>query len=229
VKREEFAKLAVGMGLGLPLAALPGRAAAAGLPARPLPVPSGGVIRTAIAIGPGVNVIDMAGPWEVFQDAAVAQGRGQFQLYTVAASRRTVEASGGLRIQPTYTYDTAPLPHLVVIPAHQSTARTVAWLRRVARSADLLMSVCTGAYVLAETGLLDGKTATTHHQSWNDFAASFPRVRLVRGRRFVEHDSVATAGGLTSGVDLALRVVERYLGRPAADATARFMEYRRLA
>jgi transcriptional regulator GlxA family with amidase domain len=87
--------------------------------------------------------------------------------------------------------------------------------------------VCTGAYVLAETGLLDGRTATTHHGSWDDFASTFPKVRLVRGRRFVEHEHVATAGGLTSGIDLALRVVERYLGRAAADETARYMEYTR--
>jgi transcriptional regulator GlxA family with amidase domain len=116
---------------------------------------------------------------------------------------------------------------VVVIPAHSSTARTVAWLRKVAPDAHLLMSVCTGAFVLAKTGLLDGKTATTHHQFYGEFASSFPKVGLLRGRRFVEHDRVATAGGLTSGVDLALRVVERYLGRPAADATARYMEYRR--
>jgi transcriptional regulator GlxA family with amidase domain len=89
------------------------------------------------------------------------------------------------------------------------------------------MSICTGAFVLAETGLLDGKTATTHHQSWDDFEAAFPNVQVVRGPRFVEHDRVATAGGLTSGVDLALRVVERYVGRDAARATARFMEYQR--
>ena len=101
------------------------------------------------------------------------------------------------------------------------------WLRDAAQRADLVMSVCTGAYVLAEAGLLDGKSATTHHESWDDFAATFPRVRLVRGRRFVEHEHVATAGGLTSGIDLALRVVERYLGRDAAVLTARYMEYRR--
>jgi transcriptional regulator GlxA family with amidase domain len=231
VKRRDFAKLALGAGIGLPLA-LANREEALALPVlprRPLPVPPGGIIRTAVAIGPGVNVIDMAGPWEVFQDAAVARGAAQFELYTVAADTRIVEASGGLRVKPHYAYDRAPQPHVVVIPAHQSSPRTVAWLRKVAREADLLMSVCTGAYVLAETGLLDGKSATTHHQSYADFAASFPKIRLVRGRRFVEHDHLATAGGLTSGVDLALRVVERYLGRSAADATARYMEYRRTA
>ena len=177
-------------------------------------------------IGPGVNVIDMSGPWEVFQDAAVNRG-ASFELYTVAQDLNVVSASGGLQIKPSYTYDTAPQPHVVVIPAHGSTDETVQWIRRVGARADLVMSVCTGAFVLAETGLLDGKTATTHHQSYDSFASSFPKVRLVRGQRFVEHDHVASAGGLTSGIDLALRVVERYLGRKAADTTARYMEYRR--
>jgi transcriptional regulator GlxA family with amidase domain len=80
---------------------------------------------------------------------------------------------------------------------------------------------------VAEAGLLDGKTATTHHQSCDALEDSFPSIRVVRRRRFVEHEHVATAGGLSSGIDLALRVVERYLGREAANATAEFMEYER--
>jgi len=175
-----------------------------------------------------VNVIDTAGPWEVFQDAAVYEGAtAWFDLYTVADDTTIVEASGGLAIKPTYSYGNAPQPHVVVVPAHQSSQRTVRWLRDVGRRADLVMSVCTGAFVLAETGLLDRKSATTHHQSWDDFASSFPAIRVVGGSRFVEHDHVATAGGLTSGIDLALRVVQRYLGRDAAVATARYMEYER--
>ena len=195
------------------------------LPARPIPLPADGSIRTAVAIGPGVNVIDTAGPWEVFCDTAIYGGRGQFDLYTVAASTRPVEGSSGLEITPRYTYDDAPQPHVVVIPAHAESPTTIEWLRHVAKRADLLMSVCTGAFILARTGLLDGKTATTHHGSYNDFEAMYPAIRLVRGKRFVEHERVATAGGLTSGIDLALRVVERYLGHAGARATTRYLEY----
>jgi transcriptional regulator GlxA family with amidase domain len=163
----------------------------------------------------------------VFQDASVSRPPAQFDLYTVAEDTNPVDATAGLTLVPDYSYDSAPQPHVVVVPAHGSSQRTVRWLRDVGRRADLVMSICTGAFVLAETGLLDGKTATTHHQSWDDFEAAFPNVQVVRGPRFVEHDRVATAGGLTSGVDLALRVVERYVGRDAARATARFMEYQR--
>jgi transcriptional regulator GlxA family with amidase domain len=161
----------------------------------------------------------------VFQDAAVAGGSGRFELYTVAPSRAPVTGSGGLVVRPAYAYDDAPDPNLVVIPAHTATPATAEWLRDVAPTTDLIMSVCTGAFVLAESGLLDGLTATTHHQSYDAFEQMFPKVTLVRGRRFVEHERVASAGGLTSGIDLSLRVVDRYLGRDAAEQTARYMEY----
>ena len=88
------------------------------------------------------------------------------------------------------------------------------------------MSVCTGAFVLAEAGLLAGKKATTHHDFHDRFAAQYPSVALERGLRFVESGrNLATAGGLTSGIDLALRVVERYFGRETARRTAEYMEY----
>lgn len=232
MNRKRFATVALGAGIAVPLAALElGRGSARempeALPERPLRVPAAGIIRTAVVIGPSANVIDLAGPWEVFQDAAVAGVGAAFDLYTVAEDTSPVVATGGLTIEPSYAFASAPQPHVVVVPAHQSGPATIAWLRDVAKRADLVMSVCTGAFVVAEAGLLDGKWATTHHQSWDALESSFPSIRVVRGRRFVEHDRVATAGGLTSGIDLALRVVERYLGADAATATAEYMEHRR--
>jgi transcriptional regulator GlxA family with amidase domain len=232
VNRRRFTTVAVGAGVAGTLAALglerdgvrPDRSV---LPDRPLPVPADGMIRTAVAIGPGANVIDLSGPWEVLQDAAVAGAACQFALYTVAESIGPVTASGGLRIGAAHSYATAPQPNLVVVPAHDATDRTLDWLRDVAPHADFVMSVCTGAFVLADAGLLDGRTATTHHQSCDLLEQSYPSIRVLRGRRFVEHEHVATAAGLSAGIDLALRVVERYLGRDAAAATAGYMEYER--
>jgi YHS domain-containing protein len=87
------------------------------------------------------------------------------------------------------------------------------------------MSVCTGVFVLAKTGLLSGKSATTYHGAFGRFAMKYPDVQLKRGARFVENGNLATAGGLSSGIDLALRVVERYYGREIAEKTAYNMEY----
>jgi transcriptional regulator GlxA family with amidase domain len=115
---------------------------------------------------------------------------------------------------------------VVVIPAQNgATDAALEWIRQVTRHTDVTMSVCTGAYVLAHTGLLSGKSATTHHSSYSDFAIQFPDVRMVRGARFVESGNLATAGGLSSGIDLSLRVVERYFGRDVAAQTAYYMEY----
>src|SRR5271170_8197395 len=87
------------------------------------------------------------------------------------------------------------------------------------------MSVCTGAFVLARTGLLSGKSATTFHQAFDSFAMQYPDIKLIRGARFVEDGNLASSGGLTSGMDLAFRVVERYYGRQAAERTAYLLEY----
>jgi transcriptional regulator GlxA family with amidase domain len=92
-------------------------------------------------------------------------------------------------------------------------------------STDLIMSVCTGAFQLGRAGLLAGKSATTHHNFFEQFAKAFPDINLKRGVRFVEEERVSTAGGLSSGIDLALHVVERYFGRDVAQNTAGYMEY----
>jgi transcriptional regulator GlxA family with amidase domain len=193
-------------------------------PAGPLRPPLVGAIRVAFAISENTNVIDMSGPWEVFQDAP-----GSFDLFTVSRSREPLRLTAGLQVIPDHTFAEAPQPQVVVVPAGRGGAELHAWLRQVAPRADVVMSVCTGAFQLAAAGLLDGRPATTHHEFWDHFAARFPAVLLRRGPRFVEADDrIATAGGLTSGIDLALRVVERYYGPAAAERTAAYMEYRRV-
>jgi transcriptional regulator GlxA family with amidase domain len=193
---------------------------------RPLRVPADGKVRVAFAIGPHVKVIDTAGPWEVFQDVGAEDGsRNPFRMFTVAETEDVVEGTGGLGLLPHHTYGDAPRANVVVVPAHHASDATRTWLRAAAKRADVVMSVCTGAYILAEAGLLDGLTATTHHGFQADFARTFPKVRLVRDERYVEHDRVATAAGLTSGIDLAGRGGARDRGRPGAPATARYMEH----
>jgi transcriptional regulator GlxA family with amidase domain len=99
------------------------------------------------------------------------------------------------------------------------------WLRKTTPNTDVTMSVCTGAFQLAKAGLLSGKSATTHHLFLDRLAKTYPDIDVKRGVRFIEGEKISTAGGLTSGIDLALRVVERYFGRPVAQTTATYMEY----
>jgi transcriptional regulator GlxA family with amidase domain len=198
-------------------------------PSSALRPPERGPIDVAFLISNGATMIDFAGPWEVFQDVVVPERGGfeeTFRLYTVADGRDPVRVTGGMQIVPDYGVADAPPPRVVVIPAMRRTPAILEWLRKTSASADLIMSVCTGAFVLAEAGLLAGKKATTHHDFHDRFAAQYPNVTLERGLRFVESaPNLATAGGLTSGIDLALRVVERYFGRDVARRTATYMEY----
>jgi putative intracellular protease/amidase/YHS domain-containing protein len=193
----------------------------------PLTPPAQGSIPVAFLVSEGAVIIDFCGPWEVFQDVSTPGRKdGAFRLYTVAETTQPVRASGGMKIVPDYTLASAPAPKVVVIPAqHGRGSATLEWIRRSAKGADVIMSVCTGAFLLAQTGLLDGKAATTHHDGYREFAMQFPNVRLKRGARFVEDGNLASAGGLSSGIDLALRVIDRYYGREVATKTAYYMEY----
>jgi transcriptional regulator GlxA family with amidase domain len=204
--------------------------------ANKLTPPAEGAIPVAFALSRGATMIDFAGPWEVFQDVmlpakgpASQQGhaahRMGFNLYTVSEKTEPIEASAGMKIVPDYTFETAPAPKVVVIPAQTGSPALHAWLRKIVDSTDVTMSVCTGAFQLGKAGLLYGQEATTHHEFFDQFAKAFPDVKLKRGLRFVENPKISTAGGLTSGIDLALRVVERYFGRETAEQTAVYMEY----
>ena len=202
-----------------------GRAVAAG--GALVPLPKRRRIRVAFMLGDDTNVIDTAGPWEVFQDVMIHADEHYypFELYTVAPAEDLLRMTGGLQVKPDFSIQNAPQPHVIVVPAQKSTAESRAWLARASAGTDLTMSICTGAYQLARAGLLKGIPATTHHDFWDDFQREFPGIELRRGPRFVDNGRIATAGGLTSGIDLALHVVARYFGTEVAAATAAYMEY----
>jgi transcriptional regulator GlxA family with amidase domain len=190
-------------------------------------------LRVAVVLSEGAVVIDFAGPWEVFQDVMIPsrgpemEQQHPFELYTVSDSKAPIQASDGMRIVPEYTFDDAPAPNIVVIPAQSGRSpKMLAWVQKMSKQSEVVMSVCTGAFVLAKAGLLDGKKATTHHDAWDSLHENYPQITVERGARYVQSDPVIfTAGGLSSGIDLALHIVELYFGRDAALATASYMEY----
>ncbi len=221
------------------LATLPGARAALALNEPNATGPKGLVVKTskltppahagvpvAILISAGVNVIDFSGPWGVFESVNVPDAtEPPFQLFAVSDTLEIVTSGSGLKIKPDYTFASMPKPGVVVIPAQMGTDTMITWLRDHALESDVVMSVCTGAFKLAKAGLLDGLAATTHHEFFDKMEKEYPKVHLKRGVRFVENEKISTAGGLTSGTDLALRVVERYYGREVAEAAALYMEY----
>lgn len=239
MKRRELMKCTVVGAVSALAPALPGRAAADAAEERaavpdarltaPLTPPASGAIKVAFLIAPTAEVVDFAGPWGVFEYVTIGETyRKPFMLYTVAASREPVVVSGGMTVTPDHGFADAPAPDVVVVPAMDTRKldpSALDWLKAVQNDAAVTMSVCNGSFVLAEAGLLDGKKATAHHGGYGMLRAMYPDVAVIRGVRYVEDGKIATAGGLTSGVDLAMRVVERYFGRAVAEKTAFSLEY----
>lgn len=213
-------------------AALAVGALIAASPAGALEAPKDRHLRVAFVLTEGATMIDFAGPWEVFQDVhvpdrgATMEEQMPFELFSVGASKEPVRISGGLTIVPDYTFADAPAADVVVVGAQRGAPELADWLKHRRTESTVVMSVCTGAFHLAQAGLFDGKTATTHHDFTDRLAKKFPNVKVVTAKRYVQADPVVfSAGGLSSGIDLALHVVELYFGRETAERTAHYMEY----
>jgi transcriptional regulator GlxA family with amidase domain len=195
--------------------------------------PAKGQILVGFVLTEDAVMIDFAGPWEVFEEVHIGS-RGSsmeeqmpFRFYTVSDSKSPIRVSGGMQVVPDYTFDDAPRPRVVVIPAQSGKSpKMLDWIRRMSKESDVVMSVCTGAFKLGAAGVLKGKKATTHHGSYDRFQQEFPDVALQRNVRYVQSDpKVFTAGGLSAGIDLALHIVELYFGRSVAQDTASTLEY----
>ena len=194
----------------------------------PLTASAGGNLPVAFVLGKDAEVLDVAGPLEVFAGAVTKDGKPLFAPYMVASTKSPVTIGGGMTVVPEHDFKSAPQPKLIVIPAMNMTGASQEmydWIRTASKATDVTMSVCNGAFVLAKTGLLDGKSATCHHGGYLMFSAMYPKVQLKRGARFVEAGNLASSGGVSSGIDLALRVVERYVGYDLAVQVVDGMEY----
>jgi len=194
--------------------------------------PKTGPIKVAFVISENANLMDIAGAWEVFQDTTLADGKDgmPFLLYTVAASTAPLHTTGsgrpGMTVTPDFSFAQAPAADIVVVGAQSGAPGLGQWLQRQHDEQKVMLSVCTGAFKFAEAGLLNGKPATTHHWYFGEFAEKFPDIKLVREVRYVQSDPrTYTAGGLSSGIDLALHIVAGYFGQAQAQRTADYMEY----
>lgn len=162
---------------------------------------------------------DRFGAW--LYDASLKRDRPLFEVFTVGESRELIDQS----LISDYTYEDAPQAQVIVVPGEADSPVLSEWLKKVNKSADVTMSVCYGARQLAKIGLLDGQVATTHHDYIEPYAKEFPKVHWVSGVRFVEGPNVSTSAGVTAGIDLAMRVFERYFGRAKTLAAAQVIEY----
>ena len=178
-----------------------------------------------------VEVLDFCGPFEVFSVTGRQIAPGSFNVFTVANVPGVVLARNGLSVNAQYTLAEAPPIDLLLIPGGQGTrplmhdAPLVEWIGQRAAAAELVLSVCTGALLLAKAGLLEGLTATTHRGALGLLREVAPGTTIRDDVRYVDNGRVITSAGVAAGIDMSFHVVDRLLGRETATAAARYIEY----
>lgn len=181
-----------------------------------------------VVLWDGVELLDFAGPGQVF---ACAGGGRAFRVRTVSARPGKIRSQGFLTIDPEGVLGDGPPPRILVVPGGASEEAMadedlIDRLRTVGGRAEVVLSVCTGAIVIARAGLLkEGMGATTWHGALDRLRAAVPGVRVVEGLRWVDNGPVITAAGVSAGIDAALHLVDRFLGRDTMEETAAYMEY----
>ncbi len=181
------------------------------------------LLRVAVLVFDGVQDIDYAGPMEVF-------GQTGATLFTVAATTDAVHSTYGVKMQPDFDIDHAPAADVLLIPGGNvgvvmGNPKVLDWLRQRKGDVSTMLSVCTGAFILGKAGLLDGLSASTIAGASTQLAKMFPKTNVVTDRRYVDNGQIVTTGGLSAGIDGALHVVERELGKLRAEDVARGLEY----
>jgi transcriptional regulator GlxA family with amidase domain len=193
-----------------------------------------------ILIFEAVEVLDFAGPFEVFSRTRLSPGPearrseegAPFEVFTVARSRDPILTTGGLAVVPKYAFADTPRIDLLVVPGGFGTrallddAQVLDFIRATATRARRVTSVCTGSLLLAKAGLLEGKRATTHWGALDLLASLGTGIAVDREERVVD-DGIITSAGVASGIDMAFYVVEQLVGKAVADETAHYIEYRR--
>jgi len=186
-------------------------------------------MNVAIFIYDKVEILDFAGPGEVFASTWVDNDH-PFNVYTVAADDKPILSQGFVTITPQYTIQNCPKPDIIVLPGggvlkSVENEEVIRWVKECSESADVLLSVCTGARLLSKAGLLDNKEATTWYGAIESLREMTPKAIIHENTRFVDNGQVITTAGVSAGIDGALHVVRRMFGEDAALHVAKYMEY----
>jgi transcriptional regulator GlxA family with amidase domain len=194
----------------------------------------------AILIFNQIEVLDFAGPFEVFSVTGRRDGSDPFNVYTVAETTEPVLARNHLSVNPRYTFKDCPTPDILVVPGgggyttegdpfgtrhEMHNVVLLDWVQHCAAHTELLLSVCTGALILAKAGLLEGRSATTHQGAIAELKEVAPQTEVLPDQRLVDNGNLILSGGISAGIDMSLYVVAKLLGQSQAIETAKYMEY----
>jgi len=185
--------------------------------------------KVAILLYEGVELLDFAGPGEVFQQAAF-NGNKAFQVYTVGVDTREIISQDFLKITTQYIIDDCPLPDILVIPGGNSLSQVnneklISWINSVNQKAEYMLSVCNGVRLLAKTGAIDGMMATSHFRAMDNLRKEFPKVKMVEGKRFIDNGRIITTEGVSAGIDGSLYLLTKIFNKEVANEVAKQMMY----
>ena len=178
-------------------------------------------MKAAILIFNGVQIIDFTGPYEVLGQAGI-------QTFTVGEKASPIQTTMGMTVTPAYTFDNAPPAQLLIVPGgnvQTENKKIIQWIQQRAKSAKYVLSVCNGAFYLAEAGLLDGHEATTFYDLIDELKETYTKVKVVTNKRYVDNGKIITTAGLSSGIDGTLYLISKLQGKAAAQQVALNMEY----
>jgi len=185
----------------------------------------------AIYIYKNAEVLDFSGPFEVFSTANRLSGlNNPLNVFLVAQESSLVCARGNYHVYPHYSFDDhPPIDVLIVVGGihfqELIKPKVIQWIADVAKEASLVTSVCTGAFLLAEAGLLVNRTVTTHWEDLEDLRKAYPSLHVVGDRRWVDGGEVITSGGISAGIDMSLHIVSRLINAEIAEKTAKQMAF----
>lgn len=197
-------------------------------------------INVGILIFNEVEVLDFAGPYEVFSRTRLEKGAesrksndsAPFKVFTVSVNDKTIKATGGLKVISDYTFLNSPKIDILIIPGGYGTRPllnnedVLNWIKSISNDSEITSSVCSGALLLAKAGLLDGKRATTHWGAIGALKSINKNIQVIENRRIV-NDEIITSAGVSSGIDMAFMIIENLYGEQVASDTAKYIEFHR--
>lgn len=185
----------------------------------------------AILVFEDVEVMDFAGPFEVFSVTDELNAHGLLNVFTVGKTTQTITAKNGLQVVPDFNLSNHPAADFLIIPGGFGTRallddkNLMEWVKKTVDSCQRALSVCSGALVFAKAGLLDNLKATTHHEVFEELEKHAPNTEIIKNERFVDNRKILTSAGISAGIDMSLYFVEQLFGASVALQTANYMEY----
>lgn len=180
-----------------------------------------------------VEVLDFAGPFEVFSVTTYLNSKEKpFKVNTIAEKEELISARNSLKVKPNFCFETAPHFDILIVPGGYGAEeieikneKVINWIKYQMENVDIMASVCTGAFLLAEAGLLNGKDVTTHWMDIDRLEREYPKLKVQRNVKFVDEGSIITSGGISAGINMSFHIIKKLLGEKIAKATAKRMEY----